>query len=465
MISGTEVVQLTIILLFATVLFTVVYSLPQIIGAVALLAIIPIQPIETRYATANVLLTFVIFIAMLVKRENVRLPLLPQFLILLFCYLLSMSFVHKALYVNHATYMVALVSAYMVMCIAYDVTFRFKESSNVVMVLFAMNIIVIIYCAIQFAAGPNVKIVPFGIQEMTMIPARADNRLVGPFAATGTTSEFLIILIFLIIHQYFYTRQRWQRYGLVALATANLLFLVATGNRGGFLSLIGGALLFLWMFRKELGVKRTIGIVSAGGVLLALTSLVLINYSDFGRLYSRLQATELEGGIPDTRQRTWPEAIAYIKERPLLGHGPRYMMHGAADGVTYPGWEYRSYPHNLYLYLLSTVGVVGFVAFFLFFLTPLVRSIKLQRRLNPHSYESTFLKTGILIMIVILIDQLKVEFIRMNLVDYWHFIFALLGILLAMGDRALQAASNEQQAKIAASIPNGVAASAGEPER
>lgn len=464
MISGSMIFQLTIILLFATVLFTVVYSLPQMIGAVALLTIIPIQPIETQYASANVLLTFVIFIAMLMKGERVRLPLLPQFLVLLFCYLLSMSFVHKALYLNHTVYMVALVSAYMVMCIAYDATLRFKDSRNAVMVLFVMNIIVVIYCAIQFAAGPNVKIVPFGIQEMAMIPARPDNRLVGPFVATGTTSEFLIILIFFIIHQYFYTQQRWQRYGLIALATANLLFLVATGNRGGFLSLIGGSFLFLWMFRKELGVRRTVGIVAAGSVLLALTSLVLINYSDFGRLYTRLQATELEGGIPDTRQRTWPEAVAYIKERPLLGHGPRYMMQGAADGVKYPGWEYRSYPHNLYLYLLSTVGVVGFVAFFYFFLTPLVRSIKLQRLLNPHSYESTFSKTSILVMIVILIDQLKVEFIRMNLVDYWHFIFAFLGIWLAMGDRAPRAISRAPQASVTASIQNKATASAGEPE-
>jgi hypothetical protein len=435
MISSTEVIQLTILIGLATVLFYSVYSLPQVIGSVALLVMIPIQPVETRFATANVLLAYVIFAAMLMRRENLRLPLLPQFLLLLFCYLLSMSFVHKALYVQHGVYIFAMISAYMVMCVAYDLTFRFKDVSSVVNVFFAMNLIVIIYCAIQFAAGPNVKVVPFGIEEMTMIPAREDNRLVGPFSATGTTSEFLVIMIFLILHQFFYVQKNWQRYSLIALATANLLFLVATGNRGGFLTLVGGAALFIWMFRRELGMKRVAGLLVTGSILLAMTSAILINYSEFGELYTRLGDTTLEEGIPDTRQRTWPRAVAHIKESPILGHGPRYMMDGGDDGRKWPGWELSSYPHNLYLFLLSTVGMVGFVAFFIFFLSPLVGSWRAYQSTNVRSFETTFIKTSIVIMIVILVDQIKVEFIRMNLTDYWHFIYALLGLIVGATTR------------------------------
>jgi O-antigen ligase len=435
-ISGSETIEISLLLAIATVLFFVVYSMPQIIGATVLLVMIPIQPIDTKYATANVLLTYVIFIAMIMKREQVRLPMLPQFMFFLFICLISMSFVSKALILQNAAYIVSLVSAYMVLCIAYDLVFRFRNLSDVVVVFFIMNIIVAIYCAIQFAAGPNVKIVPFGIAEMTMIPAREDNRLVGPFMATGVTSEFLVIMIFLIVHQFFYVQKAWQKWALVALGTTNLLFLVATGNRGGFLTMIGGAGLFVWMFRKELGVKRVVAMVTSGLILLAMTSAFLINYSEFGELYTRLGETEIEGGIPDTRQKSWPRAIEHISDSPFIGHGPRYMPDGAADGARYPGWEYHQYPHNLYLFMLSTVGMVGFVAFFWFFLTPFVKCWQTLRKSLPSSYDATFAKTGIIIMIVVLIDQIKVEFMRFNLVDYWHFMFALFGVYMAACHRA-----------------------------
>jgi O-antigen ligase len=441
-----------VLLAIATLLFFVIYSLPQIIGATLLIVMIPIQPIDTKYATSNVLLTYVIFLAMLIKRENIRLPLFPQFMFYLFVSLVSMSFVSKPTFIQHAAYIVSLVSAYMVMCIAYDLVFRFQRLSDVIIVFLLMNVIVVIYCAIQFYAGPNVKIVPFGIAEMTMIPARDDNRLVGPFMATGVTSEFLVIMIFLIVHQFFYTQKTWIKTALVSLATVNLLFLVATGNRGGFLTLIGGAGLFVWMFRKELGMKRVVAMVTSGTILLAITSAILVNYSEFGELYTRLGETEIEGGIPDTRQKSWPRAVQYVSESPFVGHGPRYMMDGAADGKTYQGWEYHQYPHNLYLFMLSTVGMIGFVAFFWFLLTPMFMCWQTWRSTLPASYDATFAKTGVIIMIIILIDQIKVEFMRFNLVDYWHFIFALLGVYVAACHRAAAQASIQARSQYAVKV-------------
>jgi O-antigen ligase len=176
--------------------------------------------------------------------------------------------------------------------------------------------------------------------------------------------------------------------------------------------------------------------VSSGAILIGLASALLINYSEFGRLYERLGDTTVEEGIPDTRQNAWPNAWEKIKRRPILGQGPRYMMDGGLQGATYPGWEYDHYPHNLYLFLLVTIGVVGLIAFMNFFLAPLVRCWKVLRRIGHDLYEGTFIKTGVVIFVVILIDQLKVEFMRMSLVDYWHFIFALLGVFVAVCDRA-----------------------------
>ena len=49
---------------------------------------------------------------------------------------------------------------------------------------------------------------------------------------------------------------------------------------------------------------------------------------------------------------------------------------------------------------------------------------------------AAFTKIGVVLIIVFLVDQLKIEFLRITLVDYWHFIFALLGVLVAACDQA-----------------------------
>jgi hypothetical protein len=444
-LSPSEIVQLTVILVLATGLFFAAYSLPQIIGSTALLVMIPVQPIDTRFGSANVLLAYVIFLAMLLRRGEVRLPLLPQILILLFCYFLSMSFVHPALYKQHAIYMIALVSAVLVFWIAYDLTFRYRNLRGILAVLLAINLVVLVYSAIQLYVGPGQKVSFFGIKELTMDPARWDRRLTGPFSATGLTSEFLVIMVFINLHQLFFAKGKWIRRGLIALAAVNLSFLISTGNRGGFLTLLGGSIIFLWLFRKELGAQRVVKLVISGTVILTLVSAIMVSYTDFDRLFTRLTDTTFEEGIPDTRAAIWPKVWERIKQRPVLGHGPRYNMQGAMHGVQYEGYDYQQYPHNLYLFLLSTVGVFGFVAFMNFALQPLYECWKTSSLSKVSLEYVAFAKTGIVIMIVFFVDQVKVEFLRISAVDYWHFIFALFGIFVAACD---QTRSKEMQADL-----------------
>jgi O-antigen ligase len=94
------------------------------------------------------------------------------------------------------------------------------------------------------------------------------------------------------------------------------------------------------------------------------------------------------------------------------------------------------YPHNLYLFLLFTVGITGLIAFLILLGTPLYRCWKAARQGTEDLVTLSFLKTGVVVMIVIFVDQIKVEFMRYTLVDYWHFVFALLGVLIAVCDRS-----------------------------
>lgn len=446
--SESIMLQMTIVLLLATIVFWIAYTLPQKIAGSALILLIPFQPVETRFGTANVALTFVVFIAMLMRETNIRLPMLPQILLLMFVYLLSMSQTHESTHVQHAVYLVYVVSAFLVFWISYDLTLRYTLR-GIVQLFLVMNVLVIIYCLIQLAVGPGTKLMLFGREEFAMAHTRQD-RLTGPFSGVGVAAEYFVIMVYVIMHQILTATSARVRWLLAGLLGCNFLLLVATGNRGGFLTLIGAGVLYLWMFRHLLGVVRTIRIAIIGTILLAMSAAITVQYTSFNRLFDRLLETEIDEGVPDTRSVVWPMAWEAIKEKPLLGNGPRLRLIGDENPRAYPEHVSIMYPHNLYLFLVFTIGVVGLVAFLILLGTPLYRCWKTAKMGIRDPVTLSFIKTGTVLMVIIFVDQIKVEFMRYALVDYWHFVFALLGVLVAVCDRTQHSLALAQTAAVPA---------------
>lgn len=446
-LSDSIIFQLTIVLFLATIVFFLAYRLPQKVAAAALILLIPFQPVETRFGTANVALAFVVFLAMLMREKNVRLPMLPQILLLLFAYLVSMSFTHPSTHVQHGMYIFYFISSVLVLWIAYDLTWRYPTIHGIVNIFLVMNVLVVIYCFVQIAVGPDDKFRFFGREEFAMMPVRG-NRLTGPFGGVGVTAEYFVIMIYVIVHQFFTNPQRKDRMLLIVLAATNLLLLIATGNRGGFLTLLGAGILFLWMFRHLLGTGRTLRFALVGTIVLSISAAITVNYTGFNTLFDRLTETELEEGVPDTRSVVWPMAWEAIKQKPIFGNGPRLALIDARPGA-YKDHIVIMYPHNLYLFLVFTIGIVGLVAFMIFLTTPLYRCWRLSKKAGNDPEMLGFAKLGVLVMIIIFVDQIKVEFMRFALVDYWHFVFALLGVLIAICDRADTRASSPQNKSLA----------------
>jgi len=118
-----------------------------------------------------------------------------------------------------------------------------------------------------------------------------------------------------------------------------------------------------------------------------------------------------------------------------LGHGPRLRFEGGDEGARYKGHRYVRYPHNLYLFLVFTIGVVGLLAFISLLATPLIRCWKTSLKSDEDPYIRNLAKTGVLILLIFFADQMKIGFMRLAAVDYWHFMFALLGMFVALCDR------------------------------
>ena len=428
--------QLTVILILGTLIFIIASALPQRVGTIALLLLVPFQAVEIQFGTSSIVLAYVVFIAMILRKEPVRLPMLPHFLFLLLWYLVSMSFMHPSTYTNHGVYIFSLVSAILVFWLSYDLTNRVERASSIVGVFIAMNVFIVIYCAIQMWVGPGERLVLFGIQDMAMTRVRADGRLTGPFESAEITGQYLVLMQFLIIHQYWYTSGAWLKRGFIFLATLNFGFLVATGSRGEFLLLVGGIGIYLWLFRLRLGVRRAAGLAIGATIALTFMALIVVNFTEFGGLFERLEQTEIsEQGIPDTREGLWLPTLEEIGESPIIGHGPRMAFFLEGRGARYEHHERIRYPHNHYLFLLYTVGTPGLILFMIIPLTIFFRCRRAMSMPNAPPYYADLGRTGVIVLLLFMIDGIKIDPMRLSLADYWHFFFALCGVFVAACDR------------------------------
>lgn len=200
----------------------------------------------------------------------------------------------------------------------------------------------------------------------------------------------------------------------------------------------------------------------AGAAALVLSATMAVAFTDFNIMFQRMErVTEMEGGIPATRQEGWPVAFAKIKEKPWFGEGPYFWTREDAEDIDQSPYEfdeegglvsaYDHFPHSLYLYLLRTVGIVGLltvVGFFLRAWTILYGAL----RYESTGYRAAIVRMGLFLIPAFLISQITLEFHRPNTMDYAQFVFALVGLLVGMSDRCRREALavNRSEAPLAA---------------
>jgi len=203
--------------------------------------------------------------------------------------------------------------------------------------------------------------------------------------------------------------------------------------------MLASLLALLYVFRAKLGLGRLIQIFVASTTILVVVATVVVEYTDFGQMFDRLAETsETEDGLPATRALVWEIAWDNIKEKPLLGHGPRLVGQHELKSIKVPPEQLVGpEPHNLYLHLLVTVGVVGMLCMLNFLFGVAWRVYQgAKKGLFGGEYERGWVLVGIIVIGAFFIDELKIEFLRNTTVDYAHFVFALFGIFLGWADTA-----------------------------
>lgn len=415
-----------------TLFFLLLFRLKERTSLAFLLLLIPFQLIDTRFGSLNSVLIYVAAFAYLVQGRLSKLPFFGPILLVLFVFLLAFTQSPPAARIYHVIYLVGFFSNVLLFYMVYNYLLRTRDWQLIINCLIIINILVVIYCAIQFAAG-STRVTFFGIQEFSLNPIRRDGRLVGPFKATAATAEYFTFQCLLFCFMILFRPPRPVRLLIFGLVIANLLFLIATGNRGGFVTVVFGTLLFLFAFRRELGLARMVKILVGGTTIFVALAIVAVNFTSYGMLFERLEETEIEeGGVPDTRALVWPLAWAEIVKKPIIGHGPKLDISTREREVG--NIEYVRFPHNLLLYILYTTGIVGAAAWIAFFTTMAIRLWTTRNSGVEDQQLAALPKLGLVYLVVFFVSQLRIEFLRESLIDYQNFLFVMFAFFLATAD-------------------------------
>jgi hypothetical protein len=218
-----------------------------------------------------------------------------------------------------------------------------------------------------------------------------------------------------------------------AVAALAVVALVATANRGAFLSMAIGGAYALYLFRKEISVARMAVLIGAVALLFSVSELVLTKYTPAVSLTQRVMGTRIKGIVPDTRKNTWLPALRKSLDHPFVGHGPHYNI---GKGLTYQMW-----PHNGFIYFFYTVGIFGLLAFLA--VVYHVWRYSLNFRL-PHVRGSPLADLARVLnasLIITFIQQMRTDHQRDNV--YPYMIWLLFGLVAATGI-ALEALSQKR---------------------
>jgi O-antigen ligase len=430
-LSPSDWTQLISALALGVVFFVVAYVAPARYSVALLILLAPFQIISSRYGTVNMALIYVVGLAHLFRGRIRALPLIGIFGLIMLAYLLSFTQTHPATYLDHALYLVGIVANIVLFYVVYNYA-RLQENVRPLLYLFvAMNALILLYCVVQLITGYE-RFAFLGVSEFEFAEmSESRQRLLGPFGSPGTNGEVFVLQILLMAYLWLHQPRGTLRNVLVAMMVANLGFLIMTGSRGSFLTLLGSGLLFLWFFRERLGFGRVLRIAMGWAAALALISAIVLNYTQFNILYERLSGTELREGLPDTRALAFRFAWEKIPEKIFLGHGPQLRLIDERNRVI-PGHEFLHFPHNLYLFLALTVGIVGLFAWMLLFWSFYAWWRRARVRLPPRGdpFHDGLPTLAVLLLVAFLVDQLKIEFLRSQFTDHQQYMFALWAILL-----------------------------------
>jgi O-antigen ligase len=453
--------QLGAALIGVVLMFVAAYALPERVTITLVVLLIPFQLIQSRYGTVNVGIAYLVFVAFLLQGRIRRLPYLTPVVLIFFAYLLSTATSLSSTYVQQLLYIINVGANFAVFYLIFNHFYRVPDPRYAIRLLLWVNVLVLIFNLAQLALGFS-SVSVLGVSEWTLGGNLEDKRrLLGPFGTAGINASYLVLQTLLCAYAFLRMPGGVERVLIVTVALGNFAFLVATGSRGGFLSLLFGVAVFALVLRRQLGLARIVISLLIGGAAMSVVAVLVVTLTPFDVLFTRLMGTEFEGVVPDSRK-GWYEIVERIPERLVFGHGPRIVLPDMSPRFLRE--VFVGFPHNLYLFLLYSLGMVGLIAWMSWFCALTLHWWGIARRQWQQSVAAELPRLGVVLMIAFLFDQMKIEFLRFEVLDFQQYMFTTWGIFAAFAiglrERARRVSpadvlpSNGQMAPLAGVAPS-----------
>ncbi len=384
-------------------------------------------PRPTVFGNTN--LAFVLFLLVIwLLRVTLRQSALPRSspmhapLVALFvCYVVSFYNVEPA-NVGASLMKFGLMVGCWLMFVVIASNLRTQRDFERVLAFHAFSIFLVCLVAVWEVTHPGANVSEFLYSPLQSFQADASltNIRVGSvFSDFELLCEYCALNSLLVLFLFARSRSLLTRLAYGGLLVFVLFVLFTTVTRGGLIALAVGIAYLMWTIRRRLtfvGVTVSLAVLIVGVV--AMNSYVATS-TQSGDLFERLFASEFQGLIPDSRAKVWPEAWARIFQHPLIGHGPLYTV---LSGARVFHW-----PHSLFLFVANNIGFIG-LAVFAWLLWTLFRLTRpITDDLRGGDYVESYLLVARTQMVVFLVDEIKIEFLRNEIYQFqvW-LLFALM---------------------------------------
>jgi O-antigen ligase len=402
------------------------WRFPIPISLAAFVLLFP-YPFPTVYASSNTIFVFLITamwlaqIGLRTARPAGRTLLDLPILLLLGVYLLSFNSITYADQLKNSLLNMSIILAGVFVFYLIVSTVRDEATLRRMMNIVTIMAITCWFTAVWELLFPGRPIVPGWILSGAYYNPDAIERglrVGGPFQDFELFAEFNAMMLPIMIFQAARAEGKRSRAIFAGLVVLNFFVLMATVTRGATIAFVAAMLYMLFLLRKTTRPRTLLITIGMAIIVWSAVEFYLTNYTVSGSVLDRLLGTKIVDGMPDSRT-FWPDILARALEKPWVGHGPYYEFGE-------PGREKLRkffWPHNGYLYYLHTVGILGTAAFLWILGRLLVNSFRWSRhQLDSPDYPRALLFAWHVSLVVFVIDQLKIEYLRNPHYQFWPWI-------------------------------------------
>jgi hypothetical protein len=421
-------------LVAAVAILVAAVRLPSFASLLFLVFTMPLRK-STTYGGTTLAFSLVIFIVWLARvalrteprprRSAIDLPVLA----LLGAYIFSFIQLESSEAIRSAIFETFLAFTYVFLCyLVIHIVNSERQLRQLVFTILAMTFMIHAMAMLELIK-PGIVIVPgwidfsrFSKEDMERFGFEyIDLRVGSLFHDYELLAEFCAMVMILIAFAALRARGRWEQIGSIGLLLLNGAVLFSTGTRGAIVSCAVGTAYLLLAARPRPSFQQMaigVGVVALSGLFVTQ---VLLGFTKVANVIDRFGETKFQGFVPDTRVGTWTQTWERIMDNPIFGHGLYYKFR---EGVTQYFW-----PHNNYLYYWYLLGVIGLAAY-LWLVWRLWRATAgAERHFRHSSYAGGLLFALQGMLIVMVVDHMKIDYLRNGVASYW--VWCFFGLVVA----------------------------------